>query len=66
MSSAERKAVEQRAMEVVSKEMKKKQGWKVEDVHKEKNRGYDFIFKNRRNLFIVKLKEHKIQMQKLY
>lgn len=40
----ERKAIEQRAMEVVSKKMKK-DGWKVEDVHKEKNRGYDFIFK---------------------
>ena len=40
----ERKAIEQRAMEVVSKKMKKN-GWKVEDVHKEKNRGYDFILK---------------------
>ena len=30
-------------MEVASKN--EKDGWKVEDVHKEKNRGYDFIFK---------------------
>ena len=52
LSSAERKAVEQRAMEVVSKEMKK-QGWKVEDVHKEKNRGYDFVFKKQENVMRI-------------
>ena len=55
LSSAERKAVEQRAMEVVSKEMKK-QGWKVEDVHKEKNRGYDFIFKKQEKLIYCEVK----------
>ena len=55
LSSAERKAVEQRAMEVVSKEMKK-QGWKVEDVHKEKNRGYDFVFKKQEKLIYCEVK----------
>ena len=42
-------------MEVVLKEMKK-QGWKVEDVHKEKNRLYDFVFKKQEKLIYCEVK----------
>ena len=44
LSSVERKAIENRAMDIVAKQIKK-DGWKVQDVSAEKNRGYDYIFK---------------------
>lgn len=55
LSSAERKEIEKRAMEIVYKTMKK-DGWKIEDVHKEKNRGYDFIFKKNDKIIYCEVK----------
>ena len=55
LSSGERKAIENRAMDIVSKQMKK-DGWKVEDVSGEKNRGYDYIFKKNDKIIYCEVK----------
>ena len=55
LSSIERKAIEERAMDIVAKHMKK-DGWKVEDVSREKNRGYDYIFEKNNNVIYCEVK----------
>ena len=55
LSTDERKAVEKRAMDIVSQSMKK-DGWKIKDVHKEKKRGYDFIFKKEDKVIYCEVK----------